>query len=121
MLTNGTPRPQRLAAPPLRSAGDKLAIVGPNGAGKSTLLKIIAGSEGHNSGVVTRNKGARVGYLPQVIIREHAQHAPQAPRGGAPRRPRRARRRGRARSAGPWRPRALLRRGSAKPSRPSHF
>ncbi|KAI8472336.1 MAG: P-loop containing nucleoside triphosphate hydrolase protein [Monoraphidium minutum] len=48
------------------SAGDKLAVVGPNGAGKSTLLKIIAGSTGHNGGVVSRNKGARIGYLPQA-------------------------------------------------------
>ena len=50
------------------SAGDKLAIVGPNGAGKSTLLKIIAGQDDHNGGVVTRNKGARVGYLPQADL-----------------------------------------------------
>jgi hypothetical protein len=34
--------------------------------GKSTLLQIIAGQMSHNGGVVNRNKGARIGYLPQV-------------------------------------------------------
>lgn len=49
-----------------RSAGDKLAVVGPNGTGKSTLLKVIANLDGPDSGTLTRNKGARVGYLQQV-------------------------------------------------------
>ncbi|KAG1674033.1 hypothetical protein FOA52_000339 [Chlamydomonas sp. UWO 241] len=46
-------------------AGDKLAIVGQNGSGKSTLLRIIAGLESNDSGSLTRNKGAAIGYLPQ--------------------------------------------------------
>lgn len=62
--------------------------------GKSTLLKIIAGQDSHNNGVVTRNKGARVGYLPQVspcngrmaaCMRPHAgrRRAEHAPMRGA--------------------------------------
>ncbi|MEW5303767.1 MAG: hypothetical protein WDW36_006426 [Sanguina aurantia] len=46
-------------------AGDKLAVVGPNGCGKSTLLKVIAGLEQHDSGWLSRTKGAKIGYLPQ--------------------------------------------------------
>ena len=47
------------------SAGDKLAVVGPNGAGKSTLLNVVAGALDPDSGKISRNKGARIGYLPQ--------------------------------------------------------
>ncbi|KIZ04735.1 ATP-binding cassette, sub-family F, member 3 [Monoraphidium neglectum] len=66
------------------SAGDKLAIVGPNGAGKSTLLKIIAGQSNHNGGVVTRNKGARIGYLPQsdMILSSSDEDDDDAPSSG---------------------------------------
>lgn len=46
-------------------SGDRLAIVGPNGTGKSTLLKVISGSEVPDQGTITRNKGAKVGYLAQ--------------------------------------------------------
>jgi len=46
-------------------AGDKLAVVGPNGAGKSTLLNVVAGALDPDSGKISRNKGARIGYLPQ--------------------------------------------------------
>eukprot|EP00775_Hariotina_reticulata_P003188 gene3188-3466_t len=46
-------------------AGDKWTVVGPNGAGKSTLLKIISGQLEHDLGQVNRNKGAKIGYLPQ--------------------------------------------------------
>jgi ATPase subunit of ABC transporter with duplicated ATPase domains len=42
-----------------------LAVVGPNGAGKSTLLNVIAGVLDPDSGKISRNKGARIGYLPQ--------------------------------------------------------
>ncbi|WIA12397.1 hypothetical protein OEZ85_012443 [Tetradesmus obliquus] len=46
-------------------AGDKLGVVGPNGAGKSTLLRIMSGQADHDSGQISRNRGAKVGYLPQ--------------------------------------------------------
>jgi ATP-binding cassette subfamily F protein uup len=46
--------------------GDKIGVIGINGTGKSTLLKIIAGLEEPDSGVVTRGKKVRIGYLPQT-------------------------------------------------------
>jgi len=45
--------------------GDHVGLVGPNGAGKSTLLKILAGEEFPDSGLCTRRKNLRVGYVPQ--------------------------------------------------------
>ncbi|MFT3886273.1 MAG: ABC-F family ATP-binding cassette domain-containing protein [Flavobacteriales bacterium] len=47
--------------------GQKTAIVARNGAGKSTLLKCIAGIEKPDSGIVTFNKGLRIGYLDQNV------------------------------------------------------
>ena len=44
---------------------DRVGIVGGNGTGKSTLLKILAGIEGLDSGAITRQKDATLGYLPQ--------------------------------------------------------
>lgn len=46
---------------------DRVALVGKNGAGKSTLLKMIAGIEEPTSGGISRPKGIRIGYLPQVM------------------------------------------------------
>ncbi len=43
----------------------RVGLVGPNGSGKSSLLKAMVGELMPESGVVTRAKGARVGYLPQ--------------------------------------------------------
>jgi len=45
--------------------GDHIGLVGPNGAGKSTLLKILAGVDDPDSGICTRRKNLRVGYVPQ--------------------------------------------------------
>ncbi len=45
--------------------GDHIGLVGPNGAGKSTLLKILADAEVPDSGLCTRRKNLRVGYVPQ--------------------------------------------------------
>lgn len=51
---------------------DRVGLVGPNGAGKSSLLKAITGEVPCESGVITRMKGARVGYLPQEAqVDEH--------------------------------------------------
>ncbi len=47
--------------------GQKTAIVARNGTGKSTLLKCIAGLETADEGIVTFNKGLRVGYLDQNV------------------------------------------------------
>lgn len=47
---------------------DKIGVIGINGAGKSTLLKIMAGVEAPDSGLVTTQTGARIGYLPQNPI-----------------------------------------------------
>ena len=46
-------------------AADFLTIIGPNGAGKSTLLKVMMGLVPVQSGAVVRQKGLRVGYMPQ--------------------------------------------------------
>src|SRR5512145_974206 len=45
--------------------GARLALVGPNGIGKTTLLRILIGEEEPSSGMVTRTKSLRIGYLPQ--------------------------------------------------------
>ena len=45
--------------------GARLALVGPNGIGKTTLLRILIGQEEPSSGMVTRAKSLRIGYLPQ--------------------------------------------------------
>jgi ATP-binding cassette subfamily F protein uup len=47
--------------------GQKTAIVARNGTGKSTLLKCIAGLETPDEGIVTFNKGLRIGYLDQNV------------------------------------------------------
>ncbi len=44
---------------------DRLGVVGANGTGKSTLLKILLGLEQLDEGEINRQKGLRVGYLPQ--------------------------------------------------------
>ena len=49
--------------------GDRIGLIGPNGAGKSTLLRMMAdaaGSEHTQTGLVSRRRGLRVGYLAQV-------------------------------------------------------
>ncbi len=46
---------------------DRIALVGPNGAGKSTLFKVLLGEIEPERGKVARQKGVRIGYLPQDI------------------------------------------------------
>jgi ABC-type Mn2+/Zn2+ transport system ATPase subunit len=41
-------------------------IVGPSGSGKTTLLRAVLGTVEPASGTVTRRRGLRVGYVPQV-------------------------------------------------------
>ena len=50
------------------SIHEKIALVGSNGTGKSTFLKIIYGLEKPESGIISRQKGIRIGYLPQDLI-----------------------------------------------------
>ena len=44
---------------------DRIGIVGANGSGKTTLLKILTGLEHLDGGTITRQKGLKIGYLPQ--------------------------------------------------------
>ncbi|UCD49149.1 MAG: ABC-F family ATP-binding cassette domain-containing protein [Phycisphaerales bacterium] len=44
---------------------EKVGMVGPNGSGKSTILKLITGQVEPEMGRVVRQKGLRIGYLPQ--------------------------------------------------------
>ena len=45
--------------------GDRAALVGPNGAGKSTLFALVLGEDEPDEGRIVREKGLRVGHLPQ--------------------------------------------------------
>lgn len=46
---------------------DRIALVGKNGAGKTTLLRILSGQQQPSEGVVSRQRGISIGYLPQVM------------------------------------------------------
>ena len=50
------------------ASGQKIALVGVNGSGKSTLMKIMAGVEPPDTGSVSVNKEATIGYLPQQPV-----------------------------------------------------
>ncbi|PZX10047.1 metal ABC transporter ATP-binding protein [Celeribacter halophilus] len=47
--------------------GEIVTIVGPNGSGKSTLLRVIIGALTPQTGQVTRQKGLKIGYVPQKL------------------------------------------------------
>ena len=47
---------------------DKIALVGSNGTGKSTFLKLLCSLEYPESGEIKKQKGIRLGYLPQDLI-----------------------------------------------------
>jgi ATP-binding cassette subfamily F protein 3 len=46
-------------------AGEKVGMVGANGSGKTTILRLITGQVDPEMGRVIRQKGLRIGYLPQ--------------------------------------------------------
>jgi ATP-binding cassette, subfamily F, member 3 len=45
--------------------GEKVGMVGANGSGKTTILRLITGQVSPDMGRVIRQKGLRIGYLPQ--------------------------------------------------------
>lgn len=49
------------------SAGQIITLIGPNGCGKSTLMKVLLGLQKTDSGTITRQRGLRVGYMPQKL------------------------------------------------------
>lgn len=54
-------------------SGEKVGVVGPNGVGKTTLFKILIGTFVPDSGRVSFQQGARVGYLPQEPEYDYSQ------------------------------------------------
>jgi ATP-binding cassette, subfamily F, member 3 len=50
------------------SRTDKIALVGSNGKGKSTFLKLLYGLEQPETGIISKQKGLRIGYLPQDLL-----------------------------------------------------
>lgn len=47
--------------------GEIVTIVGPNGSGKSTLLRALIGAVKPANGVIQRQPGLRIGYVPQQL------------------------------------------------------
>ncbi len=47
--------------------GDRIALIGSNGSGKSTLMDILAGDTSPDSGSISRQRNASVGYLRQDV------------------------------------------------------
>ncbi|MCI5745431.1 MAG: ATP-binding cassette domain-containing protein [Erysipelotrichaceae bacterium] len=51
--------------------GEKLAIIGDNGEGKTTLLKILTKQIEADSGSVSYDANANIGYLSQIVIEDN--------------------------------------------------
>ncbi|WP_039056634.1 zinc ABC transporter ATP-binding protein ZnuC [Enterobacter sp. Bisph1] len=47
--------------------GKILTLLGPNGAGKSTLVRVVLGLVAPDTGVIKRDHGLRIGYVPQKL------------------------------------------------------
>ena len=45
--------------------GDRIGLVGPNGAGKSTLFSLLLGEASPDTGSISFEKNATIGFLPQ--------------------------------------------------------
>jgi len=49
---------------------EKVALVGVNGAGKTSVFRLLTGEWSTDGGTITKAKGMRIGYLPQVTNEE---------------------------------------------------
>ena len=49
-----------------------VTVVGPNGSGKTTLLMVLIGAQAPSEGVVVREAGLRIGYVPQRLAIDQA-------------------------------------------------
>ncbi len=47
--------------------GEIMTLIGPNGCGKSTLIKVLLGLVEADSGDIRRQRGLRIGYMPQRL------------------------------------------------------
>ena len=47
-------------------SGERIGLIGPNGAGKSTLLKLLAAQATPDEGILSFQRGLRVGFLEQT-------------------------------------------------------
>ena len=54
------------------SRGEIVTLVGPNGSGKTTLLRVLIGAQSPTNGVVVRDAGLRIGYVPQRLAIDRA-------------------------------------------------
>ncbi len=49
------------------NSGQITTLIGPNGSGKSTLVRLILGLIAPDEGLIERQKGLRIGYMPQKL------------------------------------------------------
>lgn len=54
---------------------EKYGLIGPNGAGKTTLLRIIVGEYRINSGIISKAKDLKIGYLNQDLLSYQSEHS----------------------------------------------
>ncbi len=47
--------------------GDQVGLVGNNGCGKTSLIRAIMGEHKLDSGIITKKRGIRIGYVPQEV------------------------------------------------------
>ncbi len=62
--------------------GEMIGLIGRNGMGKSSLLKLIEGSLSPDSGVIARQQGLRIAFLPQEVPQNLAGTSAQVIAGG---------------------------------------
>lgn len=47
--------------------GEIVTLIGPNGAGKTSLVRVVLGLQAPSSGLLTRESGLTIGYMPQKL------------------------------------------------------